>query len=60
MCNENIGDGITDTAYTTVVLTIYFWSVFIREGNAGSQREDNENKAVTVFSTQASVPHAGC
>lgn len=56
MCNENTGNGITATAYTTVVLSIYFWPTFIREGNAGSQREDNGNKAVTVFSAQLPCP----
>ena len=40
-------------------LSIYFWLILIREGNAGSQRQDNENKDVTVFPTRAYVPHAG-
>lgn len=40
-------------------LSIYFWLILIREGNAGSQRQDNENKDVTVFPTRAYMPHAG-
>ena len=40
---------------TTVVLSIYFWPIFIREGNTRSQREDDENKAVIyIFSHPSS------
>lgn len=59
MCNENTGERIADTAHTTLVSSIYFWPTFIREGHTGSQRENDDNKDVTVFSAQAYMPHAG-